>query len=278
MTNTFKVKGSKDFNVACLGTVKDERGVKYDQWRVTCVNFKNRKNFIPKIWPFGDDSGNSVFEIKHPRSNQSCKKALAKQFKTNRVIRCEHDESRYTGCQCSAYAKSIAQASNTAKHEKLALTPSCGDNSREKGEMENWKLHCDKNGNGIVDEGEETGNVRVITKPNSNYCKVKRTVSTGFKCTKPPSTGCLCEGFFETIDFESEFKREAKNGVNFAVECINGNTVFDKWRVTASRNGQQCLRQRKITLKHSNSSATCQRKLLNNIKNFAKADGFLESC
>lgn len=276
--NTFKLKGSKEFTVQCIGTVKDERGVKHDQWQVTCANFGNRKNFIPKIWPFGDDTGNTVFKIKQPKNTQTCKKVLAKKFKTNRVIRCEHDESRVTGCQCSENAKQIAQSSNTAKNEKLALTATCGDNRKDMGEMENWNLHCDKNGNGVVDDGEETGTVRVITKPNSNYCKVKKTVSSGFKCTKPPTTSCLCAGYFDTLNYKSEFKKEAKNGITLKVECVNGNSVYDKYRFTAFKNGKECQKQRKVTLKHNNVENTCQRKLLNNLKNFVKEEGFNDSC
>ena len=92
----------------CLGTKTDERGIKHDQWRIACQDTKNpkqRKNFIPKIWPFEDDSGNSILTIKQPKSGQTCKKAMANRFKTNRVIRCEHDESKYTGCQCSKFAE-----------------------------------------------------------------------------------------------------------------------------------------------------------------------------
>ena len=172
----------------------------------------------------------------------------------------------------------IAQSSNTAKNEKLALTATCGDNRKDMGEMENWNLHCDKNGNGEVDDGEETGTVRVITKPNSNYCKVKKTVSSGFKCTKPPTTSCLCAGYFETLNYKSEFKKEAKNGISLKVECVNGNSVFDKYRFTAFKNGKACQSQRKVTLKHNNVENTCQRKLLNNLKNFVKEEGFIDSC
>ena len=44
--NTFKLKGSKEFTVQCIGTVKDERGVKHDQWQVTCANFGNVGTFL----------------------------------------------------------------------------------------------------------------------------------------------------------------------------------------------------------------------------------------
>ena len=53
---------------------------------------------------------------------------------------------------------------NTAKNELLPLTPSCGDNSKENGEMENWQLHCDRNGNGLVEEGEVLETVKVRLK------------------------------------------------------------------------------------------------------------------
>jgi len=216
--------------------------------------------------------------IKQPKSGQTCKKAMANRFKTNRVIRCEHDESKSTGCQCSKFAERIAAEMNTAKNELLPLTPSCGENGQNNQEMENWQLHCDRNGNGLIEDGEVVETVKVITKPNSNYCKVKKTVSAGLKCTKPPSTGCLCENFWDTVNYEKEFKKEAKRGIKIEVECLSGNTVFDRWRITALKNGVLCSRTKKVTLKHNNELPVCGRKLVSSVKNFVKEDGFAESC
>lgn len=274
--NTFKIKGSKGFEVKCEGTVQDQQGNKYDQWRVTCSNF-NDKNFIPKIWPFEDGSGSSTFQIKHPKSGQTCKKVLAKNFKTNRNIRCEHDESKFSGCQCSEFAERIASESNTAKNEVLALTAACSKNQDENKEFENWDLHCDRNGNGIVDEDEKTGTVRLITKPNSNYCKIKKTVSSDLKCTKPSTSSCLCEDFFKDIKQPKEFKKEYKNGIKIKVKCISGDSKHDKYKFSATKNGIECETE-KVSWKHSNVMDTCKRKMLSNVKNFVKKGNFIKNC
>ena len=80
--------------------------------------------------------------------------------------------------------------------------------------MENWKIHCDRNGDGIVNDDEEVGNVNVITKANSNYCNVKKTASDVIKCTKLPTSTCLCDTHFETLDFQKLFKQEAKKDIS----------------------------------------------------------------
>ena len=50
---------------------------------------------------------------------------------------------------------------NTAKNELLPLTPSCGENGQNNQEMENWQLHCDRNGNGLIEDGEVVETVKV---------------------------------------------------------------------------------------------------------------------
>lgn len=160
----------------------------------------------------------------------------------------------------------------------MALTATCGQNQEENEEMENWTLHCDKNGNGIVDDDEKTGTVRVITKPNSNYCKIKKTVSSGLKCTKLPTSSCLCGRYFEELNQAKEFKKEFKNGVRIKVECVSGNTKYDKYRFSATKNGKECKNSRKVSWKHSNVVSTCTRKLLNNVKNFVKEENFIDNC
>ena len=50
---------------------------------------------------------------------------------------------------------------NTAKNELLPLTPSCGENGQNNQEMENWRLHCDRNGNGLIEDGEVVETVKV---------------------------------------------------------------------------------------------------------------------
>ena len=64
----------------------------------------------------------------------------------------------------------------------------------------------------------------------------------------------------------------------FKVECLSGNTVFDRWRITALKNGVLCSRTKKVTLKHNNELPVCGRKLVSSVKNFVKEDGFAESC
>ena len=55
----------------------------------------------------------------------------------------------------------IAAEMNTAKNELLPLTPSCGENGQNNQEMENWQLHCDRNGNGLIEDGEVVETVKV---------------------------------------------------------------------------------------------------------------------
>ena len=60
---------------------------------------------------------------------------------------------------------------NTAKQEKLDLTATCANTESAESEIETWKLHCDSNGNGIIDNDEEAKTVSVNTKANEFYCK-----------------------------------------------------------------------------------------------------------
>lgn len=263
-----------------MGTITDDKGIKYDQWKIACDGVKLKQNFYPKTWPFDDNSGSSYFNIKHPKSDtQTCKKALAKRFKSNREIRCEHDESKSNKCQCAKNADAIAEVSNNAETDSLLLTATCGDNAKTVGkEMENWKIHCDRNGDGIVNDDEEVGNVNVITKANSNYCNVKKTASDVIKCTKLPTSTCLCDTHFETLDFQKLFKQEAKKDISIKVECINGNSIFDKIRITSYKNGKVCSKFKKVQFKHSNVTKTCQRKLLSTVKSFVKEEDLINSC
>lgn len=65
---------------------------------------------------------------------------------------------------------------NTEKQEKLDLTATCANTKSAESEIETWNLHCDSNGNGIIDNDEEAKTVSVNTKANEFYCKGKANV------------------------------------------------------------------------------------------------------
>jgi hypothetical protein len=66
---------------------------------------------------------------------------------------------------------SISASMNTEKQEKLALTATCSNTKSSDSEIETWNLHCDLNGNGVIDKDEATKTVSVNTKANEFYCK-----------------------------------------------------------------------------------------------------------
>jgi len=68
-------------------------------------------------------------------------------------------------------AFSISVSMNTEKQEKLGLTATCANTKSTDSEIETWNLHCDLNGNGVIDKDESTKTVSVNTKANEFYCK-----------------------------------------------------------------------------------------------------------
>ncbi|CAG5082510.1 Oidioi.mRNA.OKI2018_I69.PAR.g10145.t1.cds [Oikopleura dioica] len=265
---TFKLKGETNFETKCLGTFKNEKGVKFDRWQVACSNLNERADFVPKVWPFKDGSGNSIVHVKQPPSDKTCKKGLAKIFKRNRVIRCEHDESKLTGCQCGEFKDGISKSMNTAKQEKLALTATCANTESAESEIETWKLHCDSNGNGVIDNDEEAKTVSVNTKANEFYCKVKKTISEGLKCSKPAGATCLCDDFWDHFDYEVDFKKEHKKGIKIVTECVSG----------TEKDGKECGISMVKKLKHDNEKERCLSKLKSDIKTFVKENNIAKFC
>ncbi|CBY43311.1 unnamed protein product, partial [Oikopleura dioica] len=275
---TFKLKGDKPFETTCLGTFANVKGVKFDRWQIACSNLYERADFVPQIWPFEDESGNSIINIKQPPSDRTCKKNLAKTFKRNRVIRCEHDESKLTGCQCTEFKDSISVSMNTEKQEKLGLTATCANTKSTDSEIETWNLHCDLNGNGVIDKDESTKTVSVNTKANEFYCKVKKTISEGLKCTKLAGATCLCDDFWDHFKYEVDFKKEHKKGIKIVTECISGSLIHDTWRISAVKDGKECGYSMEKKFKHDNEKQRCLSKLKSDIKTFVKEYDIARKC
>ena len=169
---------------------------------------------------------------------------------------------------------SISASMNTEKQEKLALTATCANTKSSDSEIETWNLHCDLNGNGVIDKDEVTKTVSVNTKANEFYCKgtarvllrhnpssilVKKTISEGLKCTKPAGATCLCDDFWDHFDYEVDFKKEHKKGIKIVTECISGSLIHDTWRISAVKDGKDCGYSIEKKFKHDNEKVTRSR-------------------
>lgn len=231
-------------------------------------------------WPFGDFSGSSTISItlkggkkgKKKQKKLKCnKKAIKKQFK-DRNYKCDAQENTNT-CHCSEFKDRIAEESNTASHDHFPITATCASNIKSKEGTEAWHLHCDLNGDGKVDEGEETGYVNLITKENKSFCNIKRTLSRGIVCqSSAKANACLCinEAADLVDNFASYWEKPARKGRSAEVKCAAGSAVEDQWEMAITKHGTQCATPVVFNLKHNGDSSVCHRKLLSELNSQLK--------
>lgn len=260
--------------------IEDDKVI--ERLTISCMNANQRLGVRVHTWPFDDDNtGQTTIAVQGKAkkwSSKKCQNYLKTEFKNSNVIKCDSVEPvnfNAPACQCGD-EKTVSQmikAVNKAGDNAHPLTAKCltlskkkrKNKRKKKSKSEMWEMHCDLNGNGHQDEGEQLQKVKVNPKKG---CKVS---AQGLRCERE-KLKCFCDveagEVLASVNKLKTFKNKVAS-ISCVQSSLDNNT--DVWRVKVSdKNTGAWCKTEEVTLKHRRESATCYQKLNSILKTTMK--------